>query len=301
MAGFHLKEGEYSNKMVSEEELWRAFYLVFSTKTVNSSSYKFVFLKSIIDKLDVVDENLQLSFDQVFERFTEIYWTLVVKYGICQGNSSKSETYLEQILHDYVGNYDGQASIKFDDLTDVAKANLVKKVKCKCKIYVVGALYSDTKSLFYSFSKKEEWIRLNPQMYQFLLNHKESIQELNYFELAKFVERVNAKSTTFGLREVIHADNQKDDLAVYRQLIFEEFEKSSNSAKEDLNINTLDILYAAEESYNQARDVEKENKRIVTLYEEKDFIDDDSESMMMYLGEPERIIKMLKLRKGICS
>ena len=35
------------------------------------------------------------------------------------------------------------------------------QAKMKCKKYVVGALFEDTNRLFYSFSKKEEWIQIN--------------------------------------------------------------------------------------------------------------------------------------------
>lgn len=43
LAGFDLAEGKYKNEDVSSEELWKSFNRVFSTKTLNSSSYKFVF------------------------------------------------------------------------------------------------------------------------------------------------------------------------------------------------------------------------------------------------------------------
>ena len=52
LAGFDLSEGKYKNDDVSSEELWKSFNRVFSTKTLNSSSYKFVFLKSIVDCIE---------------------------------------------------------------------------------------------------------------------------------------------------------------------------------------------------------------------------------------------------------
>lgn len=53
----------------------------------------------------------------------------------------------------------------------------------------MGALYGDTNELMYSFSKKREIIQLNPQMKDFVLRH----EELNYYELAKFLDKVNSK------------------------------------------------------------------------------------------------------------
>ena len=51
---------------------------------MNNSSYKFVFLKSIIDCLDKKDTLGKIGFDILFERFTSISWNLVLKYGISQ-------------------------------------------------------------------------------------------------------------------------------------------------------------------------------------------------------------------------
>ena len=54
----------------------------FSNQSKNSSSYKFGFLKSILDNLYNVDSELVLTFDQLFGKFTEIYWNLILKYHI---------------------------------------------------------------------------------------------------------------------------------------------------------------------------------------------------------------------------
>lgn len=37
----------------------------------------------------------EYTFFELFERFTEIYWVLVVKYGIAQNNLNTKETYIE--------------------------------------------------------------------------------------------------------------------------------------------------------------------------------------------------------------
>ena len=55
MAGFELKEGFYEERKVTEDELWSAFSCVFSSRSRNDSSYKFGFLKAIIDNLYNVD------------------------------------------------------------------------------------------------------------------------------------------------------------------------------------------------------------------------------------------------------
>lgn len=103
-AGHDLKAGQYDARMVSEDELWSAFSYLFSTQSKNSTSYKFGFLKSLIDNLYNVNENLVLTFDQLFSKFAESYWNLVLKYGIRQQTviKGKSSTVLESVLHSVV-------------------------------------------------------------------------------------------------------------------------------------------------------------------------------------------------------
>ena len=61
MAGFDLVEGKYDDRNVSDDELWAAFSCVFSSKSKNDSSYKYGFLKAILDNLYNVDKNLKLK------------------------------------------------------------------------------------------------------------------------------------------------------------------------------------------------------------------------------------------------
>jgi len=299
MAGFDLKEGEYKPEIVSDEELWRAFNMVFSTKTVNSSSYKFVFLKSIIDCIDRAERKDTFSFDEIFGQFTKIYWILVVNYGLSQSKSTTTETYLEQILHEYVGCTTDKktAKISFDDLTVNAKNKIIMQVKRKCKTYVVGALYEDTKQLLYAFSKKGEWVTINPQMKVFLKQHKSSIEELNYYELAKFLDKVNSIEAVEIIVDERGYSKDKEPVEVFRQLLFDEFEE--NRSIENVTTNTIELLMVAEESAYNSEKIEKENECLKELYNKEKSVEYDSDSMMMYLDEPERIIKMIKIIKGI--
>ena len=94
MSGYDLSEGVFRTGNYSEEQLWKAFRNVFSTKTQNSSSYKFVFLKSIIDCMHQYKNRTEYTFFELFEQFTKIYWILIVKYGLAQ-NNSVSYTHLD--------------------------------------------------------------------------------------------------------------------------------------------------------------------------------------------------------------
>ena len=99
-AGAGLREGFYIQKHLSDDEIWSAFSFLFSTRSKNSASYKYGFLKAILDNLYNTDENLILTFDQLFSKFAEIYWNLVLKHHIRQAPVSArgKTTKLEQAL-----------------------------------------------------------------------------------------------------------------------------------------------------------------------------------------------------------
>ena len=229
MPGYDLAEGRYENRTLSDDEMWSAFSNLFSSHSKNSSSYKFGFLKAIMDNLYNVDQNLTLAFDQLFGTFAEVYWNLVLKYGIRQQPVSERSngTYLEQVLNVTAARYAITADIPFESISDEAKIEVCKKVKSKCKVNVVGALYGDTKGLFYSFSRKEEWLQINPQMYQFVCKHKLAIEKLNYYEWAKYLEKINDDSVMDHLLTKIDKSSERENLTIYRRILFEEFENQS--------------------------------------------------------------------------
>ncbi len=300
MSGYDLSEGVFRTGNYSEEQLWKAFRNVFSTKTQNSSSYKFVFLKSIIDCMHQYKNRTEYTFFELFEQFTKIYWILIVKYGLAQNNSRTKETYIEQILKEYVGctTGDNKLTIRFSDLTTEVKYKLVYQVVKKCKKYVVGALFGDTNELLYSFSKKKEIIQLNPQMKDFILRHEDSIEELNYFELAKFLDKVNYREKIDNIIED-NKYNKTDSLEVYRQLLYDEFEIEDVSEGSLTEINTIELIMDVEKNYCKTQTIEKENEYYKKLYEKEATIEKDSENMKLYLDDPERVIKMIKIRQKI--
>ena len=244
MAGFDLKEGKCDIRNVSDDELWSAFACVFSTKSKNDTSYKYGFLKSIIDNLYNVDKDLKITFDQLFSKFGEIYWNLILKHGLRQKavTNDNRETYLEQVLHAAAGKYHILQPIPYESLTAEMMADISHQVKVKCKKYVVGALFEDTNRLFYSFSKKEEWIQVNPIMYEFICRHKVVIEKLNYYEWARFMEKVNEESMATKLLDKIDGSAKRNNLSMYRQILYEEFEnKNCFYCGKALNPDKIDV------------------------------------------------------------
>lgn len=191
-SGAASKDGEYIKATFSDADVLDALDVVFSSKSKKDTSYKFVFLKAIIDLLDKVDDRNRLTFDQLFQRFTEIYWPIVVDYNLRQKiGGEDSQSYIEQILIEAVNTYGVATYSNFSDLTKNQQRDIVKTVKQKCKMNVVGALYGDTKAIIYSFSRKEEWIEINPAVYDCLVRNKKMIQEKNYQAWADFMEKTN--------------------------------------------------------------------------------------------------------------
>ncbi len=228
-AGYDLKEGQYVDRAVSEDELWSAFSFFFSGQSRNATSYKFGFLKAVIDNLYNVDENLVLTFDQLFAKFAESYWNLVLKYGIRQQPLSKGKTAtaLENVLHTAVQKYCIVGGIPFESLTNEVKIYICTNVKRRCKGNVVGALYNDMKGLFYSFSRQGEWLKISPYMYEFLCKHKLAVEKVNYYEWAKYMEKVNDDAVLDHLLTKIENSTQRNNLSVYRRILFEEFESKN--------------------------------------------------------------------------
>lgn len=229
MAGFDLKEGRYEARTVTDDELWSSFACVFSSKSRNNSSYKYGFLKAIIDNLYNVDADFKLSFDQLFSKFGEIYWNLILKHGLRQKvvTNDSRETSLEQVLHAAVERYRILEPIPYESLTAEMMLYISHQIKIKCKKYVVGALFEDTKHLFYSFSKKEEWLQINPVMYKFICKHKVVIEKLNYYEWARFLERVNDETVAIKLLNKIDESAKRNNLSAFRQILYEEFESKN--------------------------------------------------------------------------
>lgn len=77
MAGFDLKEGRYDQTPLSSREIKNIFSLFFGKTSKKESTYKYVMLKAIMDSLDMATGvTYKISFDILYTRFAEIYWTL---------------------------------------------------------------------------------------------------------------------------------------------------------------------------------------------------------------------------------
>lgn len=88
MEGWKIKEVQYIQKQLSEEDIWKLFSYVFSSKSINNTSYKFGFLKAIIECVYEVNIECEILLTDVFVRFTRIYWNLIVRHNLNQRSNS---------------------------------------------------------------------------------------------------------------------------------------------------------------------------------------------------------------------
>ena len=69
-------------------------------------------------------------------------------------------------------------------------------------------------------------MQLNPVMYEFVCKHKVAIEKLNYYEWARFLEKVNEDTAVDHLLSKIDESTlrTRNSLAYYRDILFQEFE-----------------------------------------------------------------------------
>lgn len=225
--GHKLIKGNYDTTEISDSEIMELFDNVFSSNSKNSTSYKFGFLKCILDNLYNFDEEYIISYDLLFGKFAEIYWNLVLEYGIRQmpKTEGKSGSVIERIFNEAVEKYDISAHIVFEAIEENVANKIKSRVKSLCKKNVVGALYRDTRDFFYSFSNEDEWLQMNPLFFEFLNKYRSIIEKLNYYEWAKFLEKVNDEETTYRLLNKLDKSSKRNNLSVYRDILFYEYEQ----------------------------------------------------------------------------
>lgn len=277
MAGFDLKEGWYEERDITEDELWASLACIFTVKSRNDASYKYGFLKSILDNLNNVDQNLKLTFDQLFTTFTEVYWGLILEHKLHQKASASDnrKAVIERVLQGVSNIYGEGEYIPFEKLPMSVRHDVVHHVKMKCKIYVVGALFEDTKRLFYSFSKKEEWIQINPQMYKFVCKRKKDIEKLNNYEWAYFLAGVNKGYTANDI--------------LTRCLL----------NKEPACINTTEMFFESETTERNQRVTQGQKDILLSESDGKNTFDEIDDETKALLDDPVALIKHLKKRRRI--
>ena len=95
--------------------------------------------------------------------------------------------------------------------------------------------------LFYSFSKSAEYIQLNPVMYEFVCKHKVAIEKMNYYEWARYLEKINTDDVMDHLLTKIDESAKRNNLEYFRNILFEEFENKCFYCGRPLSKNTVHV------------------------------------------------------------
>lgn len=233
MAGWDLKNGSITEYNASEDCLWSLFNFVFSDSSRKRNTYKFGLLKSLLDNVFnglKTSEGAYFTYEELFARFTENYWNLVIKYDLRQIRKDGKSVYskVENILKAAVSEEKMLALLEFESIDEKTKKSIIRKVTSECKNCVVGALYADFDGLIYTFDLKESGLTLNYCVYDFMLKYKFELERLNYYSWARFLEQVNDDNALIRVIDKLElATPRRENLSVYREILRQEFKEDT--------------------------------------------------------------------------
>ena len=223
MPGWNIKEGQLNENYVSVDEYWSLFNYVFSDSCHKTNTYKFCLIKAICDQIYNIEEKSEgyfLAYSQIFERFAENYWNLVLKYGIKQMvyNGKAELSKVESIILLASKQYNIPKETPFSSVNAVDRAKIIKDIRTECKKCVIGALYNDFDGKLYSFSLKEDGIIISRGAYGFISRYKMIIEKINYYSWARFIEKINENEGITKLIDKLELSTPKRiDLSIYRE------------------------------------------------------------------------------------
>ena len=226
MAGWNLSEGICIADNVSENEFWEIINNILSSKSNKTTSYKYGFLKSIIDNIFNTNGNT-VTYEVLFERFAEMYWNLVAKYKLSQiqATSRFSKSSVEIIIERIIKKYSLDSEIVFEALREDIKAEIIKLISKECSKYVVGAFFKDSNEKFYSFNRKKQIIIFQKDIIKYIIKYKSILSKLNYFEWIKFLEKTNDNKLLTSLAEKLDNSTKRGNLSFYKDFLFDFYKK----------------------------------------------------------------------------
>lgn len=222
MAGWEIKEAKFIKNHLIEDDIWKMFNYVFSSKAVKKTSYKFAFLKSIIECVYDVNLEGEILLTDVFARFTRIYWYLIVKHNLIQCTNAirSGKASINIVFEKYIAYDQDLKFCEYDSIDDNIKKCIESEVYNECKEYVVGAFYNDTEGHVYSFSLRDNYIKFNPQVLSFIQKYSIILLKLNYFEWISFLEKNNSGESCYSIASKLHEASKRTNLTVYRNFLY---------------------------------------------------------------------------------
>ena len=251
-SGWDSKENLIPFKELSDQDVITLINHALLGNSKRTTSYKYVFFKSILDNLFNVDLDSSpeyfLSFDAISLRFAEIYWNLILKFNLNQmpvyenGNLSA----IERILKDFCTKYNfpvKEIPFSFEGLKPELQLELAQNVKKSVVTkYVLGAFCADTQWQFYHFSKTQKWngIYLNKDFFPTLAKYRSDFEKINYFEWIKYLEEINKEEDSYMLASKLDRSTERENLNSYRKVLFEFGQESCFYCGKKLSENAVD-------------------------------------------------------------
>lgn len=179
MAGWNSTCGGLAEQNPTEQDMWEALKYTL-TDSIKISTYKFAFLQSILDCC-IRHNSLTISFDELFYRFSEIYWEFILKYDLPQIRKNKryQESLVETVIRSEIARGDYSDEVSFAQLPEDVRKRIADNIIRYAPKNVVGAFHNDTSGLFFSFSQDAKEIALSTTSKTFLSHYRELIRMLN--------------------------------------------------------------------------------------------------------------------------
>lgn len=217
MTGYLLKEGELKDN--SESNLFSSIsHSLFSGTHV--TTYKYCFLKSLLDNLFSADENYFIPLESISSTFAGVYWNMINVYSIPQKarGDKNIEPFVETLVHSFVKKRPYLEGVRFESVNEEDKEAYIKSSYNEFIKYVVGAFYSDTDGLLYGFSKKAGELWLNEKSFSFLSDNKVLLDQVNYYEWLKMCEKIldSCKQRIGNLSTVLEDITKRADLTIFK-------------------------------------------------------------------------------------
>src|SRR5687768_2728767 len=89
--GWRLTAGALAADSPTEDDLWHCFNVLCSPRSKNQASYKFVFVRSLLENLyntSGAPGTPVVRLTDIYTTFCRIAWNLVVRHGLRQGDRS---------------------------------------------------------------------------------------------------------------------------------------------------------------------------------------------------------------------
>ena len=107
----------------------------------HTTTYKYCFLKSILDNLYNFDSDCSISFDTIGETFTAVYWNMVAVHKMPQmpNYNTGAKCSVEKIIYLIIKQNHHMDYVQFYSLSKNEQYKVIGKITPEFSKYVIGA------------------------------------------------------------------------------------------------------------------------------------------------------------------